>query len=236
MWGKVHDHRMGFALKKILIACACVFFPATALAQGVPYSGGYIEGFVGVSIISDVDSDEFSFTDGFDDFLIKSSIDYGTEVSFGLEAGIDGYPSPNLRIGASWDYINAEFDNVHLSGSVNNDPFSINATQSDLDSFGLNLDTALSVFSGHLYYNIPVTNRAIQPYLGIGAGAAFIEHFDTEFAFSATAGVRAAIGEAAYVGGRYRYFYIVGPEDDGGLLFDPINIHSFSVVIGMHVN
>jgi hypothetical protein len=111
-------------MKKFLIACLSFLFSSSAFAQGIPYQGGYIEAFAGISILSDVDTEEFSLDTTLGEFRGRSSIEYGNEFSWGLEAGIDGYPGPNLRIGASWDYINAEFDNVHVTGTLADEPFS----------------------------------------------------------------------------------------------------------------
>ena len=74
-------------MKKILVVCLSLLLPASAWAQGVPYQGGYIEAFAGISLISDVDTEEFSFTNGFDEFMVRSSIEYGNEFSWGLFSG-----------------------------------------------------------------------------------------------------------------------------------------------------
>jgi hypothetical protein len=92
----------------------------------------------------------------------------------------------------------------------------------------------LQLFQAHVFYNLPLLG-AIRPYVGLGAGMAAIEHADSELAVSATLGARFALGEAAYVGAKYRFTYVAGPTADSGLRFQNFGMHTVSVLIGFYI-
>ncbi len=75
----------------------------------------------------------------------------------------------------------------------------------------------------------------LRPYLGVGLGAAWLTHSDTQTAVTATAGVRISLSEDAYLGLRYRYYRITGPTSTLGIKLNPINNRSIMSVIGYYV-
>jgi hypothetical protein len=72
----------------------------------------------------------------------------------------------------------------------------------------------------------------VQPYVGIGVGAATFQHADTTFAFLFTLGANVPLGQQAYIGGRYRLAVISGPTTDTGIEINGFTTHIFSLVLG----
>ena len=74
---------------------------------------------------------------------------------------------------------------------------------------------------------------SLQPYIGVGAGWAFIEEADSSFALSGTLGARFPITDNAYLGARYRLQWISGPTTDDGVDLDSFLNHGVSAMIGV---
>ena len=123
-------------------------------------------------------------------------------------------------------------------------PFSFEATDQELQDFGLDANYDVNIFAANGYY---VFNRAsllgainmnFEPYVGLGIGAATFSNMDTQFAFLVTLGANVPLGPSAYIGGRYRASFISGPsrdnDIDNGIEFDWITTHTFSLILGFH--
>lgn len=218
-------------MRKLLLAALLAVFPSIAYAQT-----GYIEGAVGGTLYPDIHTKDYTFITPQGEFFqgnAESSIDF--RWAFGAEIGFQTGP---WRFGASWDFLDAKTDTARLEGTLDGVPFSFEAQRDELEDFGLVRDHTTNIYSGNVYYVFDDYNvgligaMGVQPYIGIGAGAATFQSANTQFAFLATLGATVPIGESAYVGGRYRLGVISGPTTDTGLEVDGFTTHTFSVVIG----
>jgi opacity protein-like surface antigen len=81
---------------------------------------------------------------------------------------------------------------------------------------------------------LPLINTRLQPYIGIGVGAAMIENAKTQLSLSGTLGARMDVSDQAYIGVRYRFTRIQGTTDDAGIAYDAITFHTFSAVLGFY--
>jgi opacity protein-like surface antigen len=208
--------------------------PTLACAQ-TQTPTAYIEGSVGVRFSSDVQTKNYTFVVPPDTASGHAELNYGTNVVIGAELGIaDLVGDGNWRFGVSYDYTQFNLDSVRFVGTVNGVPGSVTVSDSDVRSAGFNFDNTVHIVMGNIYYNLPVIRDAFRPYVGLGAGAAFIEHADTEFAFNVSAGIRMALGPSAYVGLRYRFIRVEGPTDELGIQYKPITAHTISAVVGFY--
>ena len=92
----------------------------------------------------------------------------------------------------------------------------------------------INVIALNAYFDLAVgNNMGIQPFIGAGAGWAFIDGADSQFAASGSVGARIPLGMNAYVGGRYRFQWISAPSDDFVDL-DAITIHGVTAIVGMN--
>jgi len=73
-------------------------------------------------------------------------------------------------------------------------------------------------------------------YFGGGIGAAFIQNAGTNLALTATAGLRWAMTDQAYMGLRYRFTRVEGPTDEIGLKYEPIMSHSVMAMLGVYLD
>jgi opacity protein-like surface antigen len=213
--------------RKLISAIAFVLLPSIANAQG------YIEGSIGAGIIGDVDVDVDTSPSG------TVSGDYGTELLFGAEAGVAGLGNAsNIRFGVSWDHLNADLDSISVSGFGLGGTVSANCSAIESEvGFDVcsEVNESVNVIGANAYIDLAVGNTmGIQPYIGVGAGYAFFEDADGEFALSGTVGARVPLGESAYLGGRYRFQWISGPKDDFGIDYNSITVHGFSALIGFN--
>ena len=206
---------------------ALVFTTNAVSAQA---SRGYLEGSLGAAFISDVDANV-----DFPDLSATVSGDYGTELLFGLEAGVSGLGSANnLRLGLSWDNVKAELDSVRVSGVGLGGPFSFSGNCPDPDGYCSAADETVNVVAANAYLDFAVDNQmGIQPFIGVGAGLAFFNDADSQFAASGTVGARIPFGTNAYVGGKYRFQWIDGTSD-GFASYDSITVHGLSALIGVN--
>jgi hypothetical protein len=217
-------------MRKLLLAALLAAFPSIAYAQT-----GYIEGVVGVGLYPDIQTKDYTFITPQGEFFqgnAESAID--ASWAFGAEAGFQTGP---WRFGVSWDFLDAETDTARLEGTLDGVPFSFEASDQDLEDFGLDANHDTNIFAGNAYYvfnayNVGLIGMGVQPYIGIGAGVATFKDAGSEFAFLATLGATVPLGRQAYIGGRYRLGVISGPTTDSGIEIDGFATHTFSVVIG----
>ena len=216
-------------MRKLLLAALLASIPSIASAQG------YIEGAIGLVLFPDVDTDSYSILlPGGEAFHGHAEVKYDADFSFGIEGG---YRLAPWRIGISWDRIGAEVDTARIEGTLDGVPFSDQASDQELQDFGIDANNDMSVFAVNGYYDfgsysVPVIGMGVQPYLGLGVGFATFDGLSTEFAWLITAGANLAIAPRTYLGARYRLNVISGPEADSGIQFRGITTHTFSLVLG----
>lgn len=217
-----------------LIACLLTFSTG-AYAQTEPIAL-YGEAGLGVTIIPDTRGNTTGVIDG-TPFSVKGVANYNPALAVSAEVGYAGFGNGKFRLGVSYDYMNITLRTQTLTGTIGGVPVNQSFTPSELNSLGLRVDNNTSVFAGQAYVNLPLINDNIRPYVGIGGGAAILEHAaHLAPAGSATAGLRYAFGPNGYLGVRYRTFYIGGTTDKLGTQHDAFWTHTFSVIIGGYLN
>jgi hypothetical protein len=214
-----------------LAAALLAAVPAIVHAQAIP--GGYIEGAIGISLISDVETEDYLIdVPGYGTFFGRAEANYETEFTGGAEIGLT---TGRWRFGASWDFTSAQLDTARVIGELDGSPISQEITDDALaEDFGISLDNNAHLFAGNAYYNFGPADASFRPYIGVGLGAAVFEKASTEFAVTATLGARFALGPRTYVGTRYRLTHIGGPTDDFGAEYEPITLHTFSLLLGLY--
>jgi hypothetical protein len=219
--------RLGIAL-----ALGLALAPTAGFAQTI----GYVEGSVGTALIAQVSTSTYSFTDSSGNVYSGNGVlNYGPSITAGAEAGIAGLDSGNIRLGISYDFIRTSLHSAGISGTFNGTPVgTITVTNALIRSAGFDFDTTVHAISANAYYNLPLIGEVIRPYVGLGAGAAILEHADTNLTITGTLGFRYAISDAAYIGMKYKFFYIDGPTEDFGVRFDPVFANTISAVIGFY--
>jgi len=222
-------------MRKLLLAALLATIPSI-VCPSIASAQGYIEGSVGFVLFPDIETHDYSFVTPQGEFFqgnAESSID--SSWAFGAEVG---FQTGTWRFGASWDFIDAETDTARLEGTLDGAPFSFEASDEDLEDFGIDANHDLNIFAANAYY---VFNRGsilgaigmnVEPYVGLGVGAATFENLDSTFAFLITLGANVPLGPNAYLGGRYRLNLISGPSGDNGIEFDGFTTHIFSLVLG----
>lgn len=215
---------------KLLFASGLCAVPVAANADVMTY----VEGSVGGAFISDVTTD---IVDPPSATGLRASLDYDPSITAGAEFGAAGLVDGRLRVGVSYDYIDAELDKVSASGTLIGIPITGSVDAETLESAGYDVDSSLHIAQVQAYYNLPPVGTWMRPYVGAGLGAAFVDRFDPELAFSVTAGSRFDVGSNTYLGLRYRFHYISGPTDDrAGIELDSITAHTVSAVLGVYFN
>jgi hypothetical protein len=221
-------------MRKLLAAILAVFpllaFPSSAFAQF-----GYVEGSVGFSFLSNVDSEDFAALTPIGLFEGNAQLDYNGNWAAGLEGG---YMTGPWRFGVSWDYISSEVESAHLVGTLDGVPADFYQSDQELeDNFGISGNNDIHIFAVNAYYHFGGLGLGgafvgIQPYIGGGLGLATHQDADSSFAFTGSLGANFAIGPAAYLGGRYRLGFVGNHTHDSGIDIESTWTHTFSLVIG----
>ena len=120
-------------------------------------------------------------------------------------------------------------------GTVNGVAGRLPFTRADIAALGASLDNDVHVATGNAYYSFPMVGP-FRPYIGAGAGMAFIQNAGFEFALTATAGIRYALTGDAYLALRNRFCRVDGPTDDVGIHYDPIMTHSVMAILGVYLD
>jgi opacity protein-like surface antigen len=193
----------------------------------------FVEGDVGMAIMNDIDTKTYTFAVPPDSFTGHATLKYNDTFTAGVEIGSAGVERGYWRWSASYDYLNAKLHSFGVSGTINGTPGSASVPSDVVRAAGFDFDNQVHLAALNLYYN-PAPLKRFQPYVGIGGGAAFIEHTDTKPALTATLGVRTPLPENFYAGLRYRYVHVFGPKDDLGIEYDDIGAHLFSLQFGRY--
>jgi hypothetical protein len=213
-------------MQKLLLGALMVVIPSVASAQV-----GYVEGAIGLALIPDVETDDYSFTlPGGGLFQGNAEASYKAEFSVGAEAGLT---AGSWRFGASWDFISAQLDAARLEGTLDGASFSEEVADDELEDFGLSGESNINIFAANAYYNLGGLT-GVQPYVGLGAGIATFESGSTEFAALLTLGALVPLGRATYLSGRYRFAYLTEPDTDNEINFRGLTLHTFSLILGFY--
>ena len=213
-------------MRRVLLAAVLAVVPSVASAQG------FLEGAIGLTLIPDIETEDYSIDTIYGPFEGRGELNFEQEFSGGAEAG---FAMGQFRFGASWDFASAQLDTARVQGTLDGVPFFIEGTDDEIaDTLGISFDENVHIFAANAYYNIGAPEASVRPYIGIGLGAAKFENADTELAVNLTAGARFALGPSAYLGGRYRFTWIQGPEDDLGISYEGITMHTFSLLLGFY--
>lgn len=214
-------------MRHLLLAAALAAVPTVASAQI-----GYLEGSIGIAMLPEVETDEYSIDTVQGLFEGRGELDFENEFVGGVEAGI---AAGQFRFGIGWDFMSAQLDTGRIVGTLDGAPFLSEGTDDEIAEFlGLSFDENVHIFSANAYYNIGAPDASFRPFIGIGVGGASFQDADMELAASASLGARFALGERGYVGGRYRFTWIQGPEDDLGINYKSIHVHTFSLILGFY--
>ena len=211
-------------MRTLLLATVLALIPSLASAQF------YAEGSAGIAAVPDIGTKDYTINIPSVGLLdANSKLNYAQTFAGGAEAGVHLL---GWRLGAGWDAASTHLDSGTITGTLNGNPYTFQGTGDEIaDALGLSFNKKFQIVSANLYYNFPVP--IVQPFIGVGAGEAFIENASTDIALSAAAGARVPIGSRAYVGARYRFTYIQGPQDDIGITYNPIMFHSVSLILGI---
>ena len=219
-------------MRKLLLAALLAAVPFFGISTSAYAQTGYVEGSIGFVLFPDIESNDYTFMTPSGLFAGNAETAIDSSWAFGAEAG---FRTGAWRFGVSWDFIDAETDTARLEGTLDGSPFSFEASDADLEDFGLDANHDLNIFAANAYYmfnNFGAFGGGVQPYVGLGAGVAAFKDAGSEFAFLITLGANVPIWRNGYIGGRYRLALISGPTADNGIEFDGFTTHTFSIVLG----
>ena len=216
-------------MKKFFLVSVLFLLPSSVFAQS-----SYAELSLGASFPLTVDTKDYTFEDSEDIYSVHGELDIDGSLIVGAEYGFTGFMEGSWRGGISYEYLKLELDSAEISGTINDVPFSEKVGASEVRGYGIDPDNAVHLVMGNIYYNLPLMADNFRPYVGVGAGIASIEHADTQFALSATAGFRMGINEYSYFGFRYRLYRVEGPTNDFHIDFDPVYANTISALIGFY--
>lgn len=230
------------AIMKRYAVLAAMVGAVVFLSQPAKAYDYFIQLGVGASFIDDVKTETFTYDDGIDTFTGQGTIDFDASLALSAEFGVQGPISNNLRFGLSWDYINARFDSAGVEGTLNGEPIDVDLVDRDtVEEFGFDADNDTHVVLYNMYwepmgYNQGGPNQGkILPFIGGGAGVAFIEGGDESLALSASAGARYFVTEDITVGLRYRLIWIDDFDDSFDVVkFQDFFTHTVSATLGFH--
>ena len=215
-----------FTMRKLVLAAILALIPSVASAQF------YAEGYAGISEVPRIGTESYSINIPSVGLLQASSqLNYAQTFSGGAEGGIRLL---GWRLGASFDMASTHLDSGTIAGTLNGSPYVLQGTGDEIaNALGLSFNKKFQIVSANLSYNLPFP--VVQPFVGVSAGSAFVDNASTEMALSASAGARVPLGSRAYVGARYRFTYIEGPQDNIGITYKPIMFHSVSLILGVNL-
>lgn len=130
-------------------------------------------------------------------------LDYGAAVIGGIEIGARNIGGTGLRMGASAQYTSLDLSKASVV--VNGSSVSINRNNiKNLVGAELDVDAGLVMFN--TYYDFEINKSKFVPYIGIGAGVAFIQDVsERPFTYSLMAGVDYRATDNLSLGMKYTY-------------------------------
>ena len=165
----------------------------------------------------------------------RLSGDFNAGIAAGIEIGMRGVGDKHISASVSYDYLQANLESITASGTIAGAPASETQSLEALGLTGADFNNEADLVLGNLRYDFVGPRAPLQPFIGIGAGGAFIEDSRSSAAFAATAGVRAPLGLGFFVGARYRYVKVLGYEDQIGIEYKDLNAHILSLTLGAHL-
>lgn len=204
-----------------------------SLSTAASASEFYLAGQVGLAKVNDVNTDTFTDpTYG----AISGSVRYDKDALFGLEIGLSDFEAADvLRLGLSWQSLDAGIDSARLNVTGSTDPQvpdgSYYASSSQLEALGVDFDSGLSLLAVNLCYDFP-TNIKFKPYVAIGTGLADVNFAaDGETAYLLSVGARYAINEQSNWGFKYQYVNAKSFTDDAGFDYNHFKVHAISATL-----
>lgn len=216
-------------MKRILIAAAAIaIWGIPAISQAVPARpGGYLAGFLGVSIPRDADVDSYDGT------IYNDRVEFDPGIAVG---GAVGYDYGFLRMEGEISYRQSEIN------GVTDRPSGVPYT-------GVDGDVGALAFMANAFFDME-NNTPITPYWGGGIGFAvldvsdttsaqgqlYYEGDDTVFAYQAGAGVEIALNPFVSFDLGYRYFGTSKATiDEDSLQSTKFRLESHNVLAGLRV-
>ncbi len=209
-------------LRKMLLASTATVALAVAGGNVANAAEPYASIFGGASILSDnsMEGKSFTFTSGTTIFNSTQSVDtsYKTGFVVGGNFGIDWKNGLRTELEAAYRN-NSSKDKAHLKTSYGYSYYGYNYTITSSDSeVPASLHLHAYSLMANAWYDLPLGNLPITPYVGGGVGMALVqlggslnsinlhEKNDTVFAWQLGAGVSYALNEKTKLFADYRYF------------------------------
>lgn len=224
-------------MKKLLIPLL-LLLPLHAYAE----NNIYVEGQLNYNNPKDVSTKERNGVVGsaigditYTDVKLKNK--YDSETDAGIEIGLANIADTNFRLGLSYTKTSFKLDKSTLSGSLEVGGETISGGEdispSTWASVGLTFDNDVKLYMANAYYDFEI-DQNFKPFIGLGMGMADIENAkdNREFTYSGTVGARYFFNEKVYLGGKFAYSVINGPEDQFGIEYDDIDIYTTSLILG----
>jgi opacity protein-like surface antigen len=221
-------------MRYLIFCLGILLLPVTANAQALRGSIGYVEGNIGVAFVPAIQTKYYSFIIPPDTYAGHGELRYGNSFMAGAELGVTFLAFTNWRLAVSYDYTKLNLDSAKVTGTVNGAPGSLTIPAGTIEAAGFDFNNSVHLITYGTYYDFPMAGR-LRPYAGVAVGGAFVQHANTRLALSATLGLRMMIGTNAYVGVRYRPYWIDGTSDKIGIEYKPILTHTVSALLGFYI-
>jgi hypothetical protein len=164
--------------------------------------------------------------------------DYNPGIAAGLEIGLRGVGDKHISLSISYDYAQANLEDVTASGTITRvgtataAPLTFGESAAALRGAGVEFNNEAHLLLGHIRYDFVGPREPIQPFIAVGGGGSFIENSESSAALAGTAGVRVPLGLGFYAGAKYRYVRVFGYEDQLGIDYDEMSGHVVSLMLG----
>ena len=192
----------------------------------------YIEGQITRFNPSKVDSETFSGTVDGTSYSGTFKNSYDNETAGGLELGVKF--NSNHRIAISYTKPKFKLKTIKISATLGSLSGSETYTRAEIgtvvdeDTF----DNDVKLYMLNYYYDFNF-NESFVPFLGVGAGYADFSNGESkEFSRSLYGGAKYYFNEIIYVGAKFSYTTINGPEDKNGIEYKNVDTTAGSVLVG----
>lgn len=215
-------------MKRVIVAMFVAAFPLHAFAVG-----GYVEGSLGYTFVSDVDV-KGSATTPATGTISDIDLVFEDAVGYGLEIGIRNFEQHNvLRIGFAWDRFDADLDEIDFSATGGNQlpAGNYSISSGELRTVGLDFDNTVDVYTANLYYDFPSSGKW-SFFFGGGIGFGDVENAkDNELAWKVALGARYPLSDNMYLGLRYDHIRVDEVEDELGVEYNNIGANRVSATL-----